>query len=299
VYSVINKNPTFVCYLSEARNLTIKAVRLLMIGANLAVIFIETGTVFVAILAPRIPPFFGYFLCRLGYDVQALGDPCRIRGDLNIQNLISFRISYVSTLFGILSGIICFAIYTPGIHMANHMATYEVLPSLIFQKDCLVRLQAEITHGNVWNCKKTMGKYRQLQLLNITFNEIYHRDFFAIFMAACIMIMVPSGYLLITSYHLNQIILIGLVLITIAEYAIIITLFIMASKIWNASVKFRKAWKTNHRLSSRPLTRRYGISLQNLKIKVGSSNFVEQNTPFVFLSFCIEQTITLVLLNTF
>jgi hypothetical protein len=299
VHSVYNKMPTLVCYLSEARNLTIKAVRLLMIGMNVAIIFMEMGTVLVAILAPRIPPFFGYYLCRIAYDIEALGDPCRIRGDLNIQNLISFRISYVSTLFGILNGIISFAIYTPGMHMAKHMATHEVLPSLIFQKDCLFQFQAEITHANVRDGRKTMGKYRQLQLLNIMFNEIYHRDFFAIFMAASIMIMVPSGYLLITSYHLNQIILIGLVLITIAEYAIIITLFIMASKIWNASKIFRNAWRTNHRLSSRPLTRRYGASLQNLKIKIGSSNFVEQNTPFVFLSFCIEQTITLVLLNNF
>jgi hypothetical protein len=277
----------------------VKVIRMLMIVMNVAVIFTTMGTVLVAILSPRIPPFFGYFLCRLGHYLQALGDPCRIGDDLSIQNLLSFRIGSVPIVFGILSGFICFAIYTPGIYMANHMATYEVLPSLIFQKDCLFQFQAEITHGNVRDCKKTMGKYTQLQLLNIMFNDIYHRDFFAIFMAACSMIMVPSGYLLITSYHLNQIILIGLVLITIAEYAIIITLFIMASKIWNASVKFRKAWRTNQRLSSRPLTRRYGASLQNLKIKIGSSNFVEQNTPFVFLSFCIEQTIMLVLLNNF
>jgi hypothetical protein len=295
----INKTPTLACCLSEARNLTIKAVRLLMTGTNLAVIFIGTGTVGVAILAPRIPPFFGYFLCRLGHYLHALGDPCQTRDDLNIQNLLSFRTGTVPIVFGILSGFICFTIYTPGMYMANHMATYQVLPSLIFQKDCLFQFQAEITHANVRDGRKTMGKYRQLQLLNIMFNEIYHRNFFAIYMAVCCLIMVPSGYLLITSYHLNQIILIGLLLITIAEYAIVITLFIMASKIWNASVKFRKAWRTNQRLSSRPLTRRYGASLQNLKIKIGSSNFVEQNTPFVFLSFCIEQTITLVLLNNF
>jgi hypothetical protein len=81
------------------------------------------------------------------------------------------------------------------------------------------------------------------------------------------------------------------------EYAIVIIVFIMASKIWNGSVKFRYAWRTNMRLSSRPLTRRYEASLQNLKIKMGSSNFVERNTPFVFVSFCVEQTISLVLLN--
>jgi hypothetical protein len=185
----------------------------------------------------------------------------------------------------------------PGTHEAHLMTTYEVLPSLIFQKDCLSQLQAEITRAKICDFEKTMGKYRQLQLLNIRYNEIYRRNYFAILMAAAIMILVPSGFLLMTSYHVHPIILFGLAFVTIMAYATITTIFIMASKVWNASVRFRYAWKKNIRLSSRPLTRRYGASLQNLKIQIGSSNFVEQNTPFIFISFCIEQTISLVLLN--
>jgi hypothetical protein len=264
---------------------------------DFAMIFTSLGTVFVAILIPRIPPFFGYFLCRLGYDLQALGDPCHIRGELTIQQLVPFN--YTTTIVGILSGCICLAIYTTGTHGAQLMSTYEVLPSLIFQKDCISQFQAEITRAKLSDYKKTMGKYRQLQLLNMMFNEIYSRNYFILVMAAFIMGVIPSGYLLITSYHINQLVLIALVFITIMEYAIMTTVFIIASKVWTASVNYRYAWRNNTRLCSRPLTRRYGASLQNLKIKIGSSNFVEQNTPFVFLSFCIEQTITLVLLNNF
>jgi hypothetical protein len=265
---------------------------------DIFVIFAPMITMLIAVLCPRIPPFLGYLLCQLGHDLQALGDPCLIHGELSIRNLVSFNISGITAVFGMLSGSICLAIYMPGIHVAHLMTTYEVLPCLIFQKDCLNQFQAEIAQAKFGNYKEIMGKYRQLQLLNIMFNEIYSKNYFAIGMGSAIMILVPSGYLLMTSYHINQMVF-ALVFTTVIEYAIFTTIFSMASKVWSGSVRFRDAWKTNIRLSSRPLSRRHGDSIQNLKIKVGSSNFVEQNTPFVLVSFCIEQTITLVLLNNF
>jgi hypothetical protein len=292
-------NDVRLCYFSGPRTLAVRGVRLLMMTLDYSADIFTMGTVSIAILCPRIPPFFGYFLCQLSHDLQIFGDPCQIRSDLNIRNLVSFIILDITNIFRILSGCICLAIYTTGHHAGQIMTTYEVLPSLIFQKNCLSQFQAEITHAKFSDYKNTMEKYRQLQLLNIQFNETYSTSYFAIVMAGVIMIMVPSGYLLVTSYHINHIVLIALVFITITQYLIITTIFIMASKVWNGSVKFRDAWRKNLRLSSRPLSRRYGTSLQNLKIKIGSFNFVERNTPFVFVSFCIEQTIMLVLLNNF
>jgi hypothetical protein len=264
---------------------------------NLAIVVFSVLTLLVAILSPRIPPFFGYFLCRLGHDLQILGDPCQLVEDLNIQNLISYRINDFKVWIGILSGFVCFAVYIPGHYNIHQMTTHEILPSLLFQKDCLFQFQEEITHANFKDCNKTMMKYRQLQLLNIMFNNIYGKYYFGILIVGIIMAMIPTGYLLITSYHMNEIVLSFVVFITVTEYVVMTTIFMMASQVWNASVKFRYAWKKNIRLSSRPLTRRYGGSLQNLRIQIGASNFVETNTPFVFVSFCVEQTINLVLLN--
>jgi hypothetical protein len=286
-----------VSILSGTKDFTVKAVRFLMIAMNVAVPFLAMVTTAVAILSPRIPPFFGYLLCRIGHDVEILGDPCQIGGVLSIRNLVSFKFIDMTNIFRILSGCICVAIYASGMLASHLMTTYEVLPSLVFQKDCLVQFQAEISQAKFSDYKKTMGKYRQLQLLNIMFNEIYSKKYFGVVMAAIIMILVPTGYFVVTSFHINQIMWISVFLITVVEYVIITTIFVMSSKIWNSSVNFRDAWRTNMRLSSRPLTRRYGASLQNLKIKIGSSNFVERNTPFVFVSFCVEQTISLVLLN--
>jgi hypothetical protein len=116
-------------------------------------------------------------------------------------------------------------------------------------------------------------------------------------MACVVTIIVPTGHVILTSYRLNQIVLIlgGFTIIT--EYVTVATIFTMASKVWNASGEFEYAWRKNPLLSSRPLTRKYGTSLQNIKIRIGSSNFVGQNTPFVFISFLIEQTVSLVLMN--
>jgi hypothetical protein len=285
--------------LSDPKNWNVKAVRLLMRAMDFAMIFLTTGTTFVAITNPRIPPFFGYFLCRVAIDFQVLGDPCRIRDEFNIQNFKLTMIGDITAIFGILSGCICLPIYMTGLHTGHFIATYEVLPSLIFQKDCLSQFKAEITRAKCIDYTKTLKKYKQLQLLNIMFNEIYRNNFFAMVMVSSTMIMIPSGYLLITSYHINQMILFALLFITVMEYAIFTTMFTMASKVWNSSVKFRYAWRTNTWLGSRPIPRRYRASLQNLQIKIGSSNFFEKNTPFIFLSFCIEQTVTLLLLNHF
>jgi hypothetical protein len=282
------------------KDFAVKAVSLLLMVLNLAVIILSVATVFVSLLSPRIPPFFGYFLCQLAHDINAFGDPCLIRNDLDIRMvLLSFRLSDVQNLFRILSSCICFAIYIPGILSVNLMAIYEVLISLIFQKDCLNRFHAGITHAKFSNYEMTMRKYKQLQLLNINFNGLYQREFFATFMATILLIMIPSGYILLTSYRLNHIVLILLGFITFMEYLIITGIFIMASKVWNASVKFKCAWRKNASLSSCPLSRRQAASLQNLKIKMGSYNFVETNTPLVFLSFCVEQTIALVLLKNY
>jgi hypothetical protein len=267
-----------------------KAVRIVV-----ALFCIET--LFVAIICPRIPPLVGYLFCRLGHDLKTFGDPCQLQDELSIQNIVSFRFMEMKNVFRIVSGFICFVIYIPGLYGAHLMTSYEILPSLVFQKNCLAQFQAEVGYAKFGDHKKILGKYRQLQLLNIQFNQIYSRGYFAMVMSSVIAAVVTTGYFIVTSYHINQIIFIlgGFPLIT--EYAIMFTIFTMASKVWNTSVEFRYAWKKNMRMSSRPLTRRYQASLQCLKIKIGSSNFVEQNTPFVFVSFLLEQTVSLLLMN--
>jgi hypothetical protein len=51
-------NDVRLCYFSEPRNLAVKGVRLLMMVLDYSVDILTMGTISVAILSPRIPPFF-------------------------------------------------------------------------------------------------------------------------------------------------------------------------------------------------------------------------------------------------
>jgi hypothetical protein len=262
-------------------------------------IFGAAMTIFAA-LSPRIPPFVGYFLCHLtSYNGM---DPCGM-SRVGIKELLRLTFAFldITMVFRIVSGTISALVYIPGSLAANQMATYEVLPSLLLQKESLVRLTEMVKssyNARLSDTNQLARNYRQLQLINTVFNEIYGRDFFAIVMLVCTLALVSSGFFLLTSYHhIHYFVLVVLGFTTFMEYSFSMTLFTVASKVWNASVEFKQAWRRNLQFSKQKVARRVGRNFRNLKINIGSSNFVERNTPFVYISFCIEQTITLVLMR--
>jgi hypothetical protein len=262
---------------------------------SMAVTVIMVAMMLVPILSPRIPPFVGYFFCQL---LSLRKDICGMRSFV-LKDLLSFTLLDVKTLLRVLNGCLSLLIYIPGCWTGNQMATYEVLPNLLFQNESLVRLKESVKNSRraFSNTNQLTRKYRQLQVINIVFNEIFRRDFFAIVMVGSVLTMVSSGFFLITSYHVHQLVLMILAFITFMEYCIISMIFIVASNVWTESESIRWAWRKNDRFSNSPVARRVGGSFRNLKIEIGRTNFVERNTPFVFLSFCIEQTISLVLLS--
>jgi hypothetical protein len=129
------------------------------------------------------------------------------------------------------------------------------------------------------------------------FNNIYSRDFFTICMALFLLVVIPGGYFAVTIQSTSQFASITGTYIILTAYATITVLFSMAGKVWSESVGFKRAWKKNDQLAGKRLSRRYAKSFQDLKVKIGSTNFVEKNTPFVLLSFCVEQTVSLVLMQ--
>jgi hypothetical protein len=178
---------------------------------------------------------------------------------------------------------------------------YEVFPSLIFQTECLLQFGRDARHSSHENQPTLILNYRSTQLLNNLFNSLYSTGFFAICIGIGTVEVIMCGYVLITTiqtYYSSQLIVacIGSCIV-IMEYLLITIVLSMASKVWTASVAFRSAWKTNHRLASKRIGRMCARAMPNLKVKIGCTNFVERNTPFILFAFCVEQTISLVLLN--
>jgi hypothetical protein len=262
---------------------------------DLTITFEMTAMIVVPILSPRIPPYVGYFFCQLA---EYGKDPCGM-GDLVLEDLLSFTLLNIKTVIRVVSGCICILVFIPGMWNANQMFTYEVLANLLFQNESVNHLKEMVRNSRALSHHHLiMRGYNQLGVINIAFNKLFRRDFFAIVIVGAVGAVVSSGFFLLTSYHVHELALILLAFITFMEYFIVTMIFVVASKVWNASADFKFAWQSNEQFSRNRLTRRIGRSFRNMKIQVGSSNFVERNTPFVFISFCIEQTISLVLLST-
>jgi hypothetical protein len=203
-----------------------------------------------------------------------------------------------------LGGLISLVTYVPALRSALFICVFEIIPSLAFFKDTSSQFLDEVggNHNIHYRAQSdvTLRKYKEFQLLISMFNDIYQTNFFVNVMACGVFIIVSSGFFLISTRHVDNLSVLTLLLlpITLTEYAIVILIFSLASKVWTNSMEFKLALTRNHQMGNkRSFSRKEQKSIQNLKIKVGASNFIERNTPFILVSFCIEQTVSLLLVK--
>jgi hypothetical protein len=272
-----------------------RIIKLLMRTVYIPVVFLLMTFCALAIFSPRIPPFVGYFLCRSSLDWWwSGGDICGLNDD-GLFNIIGGNVFL--NVFRIVGGCTSFIFLTTSANNPILMGFYEIFPSILFQNDQLAQIQKTVKDCRFPNHASLVLKYRQLQVLNSMFNRIYQREFFALGMSTLVLLVITNGYFVITMPHLPPLLFMIGIYTILMEYLSLLTLFCMASKVWSNSVDLEYSWRRNDLLSARALTRRYGKSLHPLKVKIGAVNFVELNTPFVFFSFCIQQTISLMLLK--
>jgi hypothetical protein len=240
----------------------------------------------VQLFSPTIPPFLGYFVYRVAYDYFGILD-------IHRHPIACYLLRFTTSILSL-------PLYLATFSNAGLVGMCEVFPSLIFQTECLLQFGRDARHSSHENHSTLILNYRSTQLLNHLFNSLYSTDFFAICTGIGTFVVIICGYVLITTIQTNSFQLIVACIgscIVIIEYLLITIVLSMASKVWTASVAFRSAWKSNPRLASKRIARMCARSMPNLKVKIGCTNFVERNTPFILFAFCVEQTISLVLLN--
>jgi hypothetical protein len=255
-------------------------------------IFIGLWTV-VPLIAIRIPPFLGYCICHSMYHIFSK-DLCSLTEPDYSPNLYYFMIVNVLRLA---NGTVSALFSTSFCWEAIQMLIYEVFLSLVFFSSCLKRIQIQMMNADVLRFQRIWPKYVQLQLLNQVFNSIYQTGVFGVWVTAVILLAILSGSLLLKISQES-------ILLALFAFAIVIVCYIclgvflsFASHIWIGSEKINTSWKKNPQLMKNPVTRRVRMSVRNMKIKIGSVNFIERLTPLVVLSFCVEQTVTLILLG--
>jgi hypothetical protein len=254
----------------------------------------------IPMVSPGIPPFLGYFICGAIQEINVTRNLCGPPDGGRILWLPEFSGNAVILLcLRFIGGFASLLIYVPGVRSAMCTFVFEVIPCLLFFKDSLVQLREEVENAFQRSQSDiTLRKYKELQLLISMFNERFQNEFFGKILACSILIMVSNGFILVSTCHLHPIVVMFGAPIILTEYVLFACIFSLASKVWIRSVEFKSTWIRYQKLSKRSSSAvKYGKSIQNLKIKVGYSNFIERNTPFVFLSFIIEQTVSLLLLN--
>jgi hypothetical protein len=161
--------------------MNITMIRLMMRSLNVFTPILLLLTCIVPLLSPQIPPFIGYFFCRVIHHGFFGGqDICGLEEDDIIQSILSsLKIELVSlNIFRLLGLIASILLITPPLWNAALIIVYEILPSLLFQKQCLNQINERTRLCRPRNFMVILRKYKELQILNIMFNEIYPKKTF-------------------------------------------------------------------------------------------------------------------------
>jgi hypothetical protein len=196
---------------------------------------------------------------------------CMTGSEVNVPD---FRGNYILNIIRALGLLITFITSGSGLWNSVLVVYYEVLPSILFQKNCLHQIQSEVRHCAFTQHAQIISKYRQLQVLNTMFDNIYSRNFFQICMACLLVVLVSFGYFVLKVHAASSIVLVALAYVTIVAYTVLTTMLSMAGKVWFQLTKFRWCCKRNDQLAKKRMCRKYEKSLKELKVKIGSINFV-------------------------
>jgi hypothetical protein len=272
-----------------------------MKGVYFAMYFLAAVFSLLSLLTPRIPPLFGYFLCRtvLHDVVGTKQDICGL--DTNDDVMVWLKMNGILIwLIRIVGSCASFVAFMSTVWNGVQVFMYEVVPGILFLKECIANLHYDITHivGKMSKSSKhcIFTKYKEIILVNEMFNIIYERDFFYFVLGSTMAVLIPSGFVLITVININAILFGLFYLLVIFEYLIFLYLFTLAGNVCSRSVEFKSTMRRLSLVKRNSIERRNINAMQMLKIKVGGNNFIEKNTPFVFISFVIEQTVSLMLL---
>jgi hypothetical protein len=241
-----------------------------------------------------IPPFLSYFLCHSMHHILSK-DPCSRAESNHSSNLYHFII--VNVLLRLVSTTASAFFVISLTWEALQMMFYEVFLSLLFFSSCIRQINNQIRNAQVRGLKEIRMKYIQLQLLNQVFNGIYQTGFFGVWLVGLMLLGILSGSFFLKTCQESILFALFAFTMAIVSYICLTVVLSFASHAWTGSEEINASWKQNPQLMKDRVSRRVRISVKNMKIKIGLVNFVERMTPLNVLSFCAEQTVTIILLG--
>jgi hypothetical protein len=146
---------------------------------------------------------------------------------------------------------------------------------------------------------QVVNEYKSLWILTSLFNSVYEFRFY-VNLIGLAQLTAIVGFYSTFSLPSDTIMIIPAVMMAINWTLMIAVTFILtvASNVWIESMELLENMRMRNKQPNRMRLVKMTIrSLPPLKIKIGSVNFIERMTPFVSLSFMMEQSISLIIMK--
>lgn len=237
--------------------------------------FSATFPLFLAVLLigkPCLPPFLGWWILDCSSESSPINIYMRIGLPLITCVLITpaVKLAVTENVFNTFLEIVSFNMYLKGLRRKDNVDT-------VHQK---------------------IVKYRQIQLLALEFNNCYQIVVNSIVMPVVQLFTIIHLYGAIKLENIPVAGLFIIIMISFDGFVFIGIFYTCAGKVYEESVGLKKIWKRNIIV---PGQSRYLNKLLKtcapIKVKFGSTNFVESETAPTVAHFCFQQTASLLLLE--
>jgi hypothetical protein len=234
-----------------------------------------------------IPPSMGY-LIRWSIETSSCG-----------QQTPAQTYYWIQKIFGVVGAVQSTVALITGFVSANAAYVYEVHLSLVSVHSAIMYLPMQVDAGKERaGLKDIMIKYRKAGIVVNIFNSLHSHVIFVIVLGCGLVLLVFNGYILIKQRDLFHPLILGCILwLVFFAYVCVWSLLVAAGKIHSSSESYIQSLSSNSNTLKSRVARRSVRSLQPMKIKVGSVNFVDRLSPLVLVLYCVEQTISLSLIG--
>jgi hypothetical protein len=233
------------------------------------------GISLVLLITEMVPPFLGYIHYHSSY----------YKPDAKLFN---FFVRLISSIF-------TFCAMCPSMGSAQMVGVYEVFLTTISIRKYLVVLGEESKRKPFYSC---LQQYRQLQIVLKLFNNLYQTNWFILSMGFASFGLIISGFCALKLHGVIPTMFVAYFGATAIGGSFMLTVvFSTASRIQTESAGLLETWNSNLRFRRDKRIIRILRSCDRLKAKLGSSNYIDQLTPFNIMSFNLDQTISLVLVQ--
>ncbi|CAL8074380.1 unnamed protein product [Orchesella dallaii] len=168
--------------------------------------------------------------------------------------------------------------------------TEAVLPTLKIVRQNIKQLEPR--HSNIFFI------YRQIQVMNKLYDEVLQAVFLPTIIGAACSCIIISLYACIKLHRMIPMPGLAFFPLLASDGFSVIYIVKVAAALLKQSEMFLETLRNNSKYSNKSVFKKVARSVVKIKVRFGSTNFIDQLTPFIFMDFCLTHTVTLMLVTS-